>query len=879
MTRRIEMLPSVDVSGSIESAVRKLASDLACGLESAEAERRLRIEGANELPPDRGVPWWKVLTRQVVEPMALMLIAAAAIAGFALNERLDAIAILVIVVLNAGIGMGEETRAARALDALRTMEAPTAKVIRGGVLGVVASRELVAGDLVMLSAGDRVPADIRLVDSTFLQVDESLLTGESLPAEKDALAVPVVDAPLGDRTWMAFTGTYVVGGSSRGIVEATGERTLLGRIAAELRGPEQATPLQRELRILTARLGAIAILVAVGVFALTLVRTGLGPRSIEEAFLASVALAVAAVPEGLATVVTVALALGVRRMADRGAIVRRIAAVETLGAASVILTDKTGTLTQNRMVVDLVATADGQLAPAASVPPRLVGRVRTVAVLCNDASLRPEVIGDPVDIALLEAFEGDDGPILRSRFPRVAHLPFDAARRRMTTMHRADGRLILLSKGAPEEILALCRTAAGPDRPFTLTTDRRAGVLRRANELAAGGMRMLALADRELDGEMDIESAEGSMTLVALVGLRDPVRPEAAAAVAETRSAGISLVMVTGDHPGTASRVATEVGLADSPTVLSGADLRRDGIPIEPLCTPVYARVDPDQKLALVETLQARGYVVAVTGDGVNDAPALRKADIGIAMGRSGSDAAREAADMVVTDDDLATLVSAVREGRGIFDNIRKVVEYLVAGNFSEILVVVGSLLLIPSLGVPLLPLQLLWINLLTDGLPAVALGLDPADPTLMRRAPRPPDARILSKRRIGVLLMRGIVIASAALGALAITRFSWDASWLEARAAMFTVLVVAHLLYTFVVRGSSARLRGNPTLLIAVCAGIGLQLLIVALPSARGLFSTAHIDLREWVLVAVLGVAPMALMIGAQSVARRRGSRAASSG
>jgi Ca2+-transporting ATPase len=803
--------------------------------------------------------------------MALLLLGAAIVAGIGLREQVDAAAILAIVVLNAAIGVVEEGRAASALEALRTIQTPTAKVIRDSSIRTVATRELVPGDVAVLSSGDRVPGDLRLAESSSLEIDESVLTGESLPAEKDATAAPLADASLGDRRWMAFAGTHVTRGSGRGIVVATGGTTAVGRIAGDLAAPEPTTPLQRELRDLTSRLGLVAVAVAAGVFGLTFLRTGLTSESAERSFLAAVALAVAAVPEGLATVVTVALALGVRRMAQRGAIVRRLPAVETLGATTVILTDKTGTLTENRMLVTAVAAAGGTAVEPGKVPAGLAEKVAEVALLCNDATLDPPV-GDPVDVALLEAFSGFDVDDVRSRMPRLSAIPFDASRRRMTTIHGSGSRIMLATKGAPESVLARCShmlTSEGSTE--ALGDARRAQLGSLADHLAESGMRMLGFARRDLVGPSDdVEEAERDLVFVALVGLRDPVRNAASTAIAETRSAGIRLVMVTGDHPGTAAAVAHEVGLPEGPLqVLTGSELRRSGIPEEPLSATVYARVDPDQKLSLVEAFQRNGHVVAVTGDGVNDAPALRRADIGVAMGRAGSDVAREAADMVVTDDDLATIVTAVREGRGIYDNIRKVIEYLVAGNLSEIAVVVVAILLFPGIGVPLLPLQLLWVNLLTDGLPALALGLDPPDRSLMRRLPRPSAERILSARRIGRLSARGAAIAAAALGSLAISRFVWNESWTHARATMFTVLVVAHLLYAFAVRSPEPmldRLATNRALFLAVGLGIGLQVAIIAWPAAHGLFGTASLTVRGWLLVAAAGIAPAAGMVAVQA-------------
>jgi Ca2+-transporting ATPase len=851
-------------------AATLLASDLATGLSAEEAAARLAADGPNELPPPKRERLGLRLLRQFKEPMALLLLAAAAVAGIGLGENLDAIAILAIVVLNAIIALVQEGKAARDLEALRTMETPMARAVRGGSTGIIPSRELVAGDVVVLAAGDRVPADLRLGETATLEVDESLLTGESLPVAKDARAAPDASAAMADRPWAAFSGTLVTRGAARGLVVATGPRTELGAIAERLGGPEQSTPLQTDLAKLTGRLGAMAVLISVGVFVLTFIRMGFSGEALERAFLPAVALAVAAVPEGLATVIIVALALGVRRMAERGAIVRRLPAVETLGQATVILTDKTGTLTENRMRLDAVVVPGDDVRPPAELRPAERRRVAEVAVLCNDASLEPPV-GDPLEIALLEAFREDLPSVLEDAGPRLASAPFEAERKRMATVHAAPAGAALFVKGAPEHVLERCVALVRPGGAREPLGDGdRASLLEAVQTLAARGMRTLALARRDLSGTPEDPAAEErGLELVAVVGLRDPVRPEAHDAVAESRAAGIRLTMVTGDHAATAVSIAAEVGLAEvGAPVLTGVAMRRDGIPADPSTVPVYARVDPDEKLALVEAFQASGDVVAVTGDGVNDAPALRRADIGVAMGRSGSDVAREAADMVVTDDNLATIVSAVREGRGIYENLRKVVDYLVGGNLSEITVVVAGLLLFPALGVPLLPLQLLWINLLTDGLPAVALGVDPASLHLMDRPPRRREARLLTGRRIRFLYARALCIATSSVGALAIARFAWDEPWAHARAVMFTVLVVAHLLYAFAVRrpdvegGWFASLASNPWLIGAVVAGVALQLLVLTLPFAQELFGTAPLTVREWALVVVGGMLPIAAMV-----------------
>lgn len=831
------------------------------GLTAEEAGRRLERFGRNELPTPPREGLGVRLLRQLREPMAILLLVAAAVSGFGLGERLDAVAITTIVVLNAVIGLVQEGRAARALEALRSMETPTARVIRDGRQEVVPSPLVVPGDLVLLSAGERVPADLDLTEVRSLEVDESVLTGESLPVSKEVGPGGDSEAPLGEQTDRVFSGTLVTRGTARGVVTDTGPRTAMGAIAEQLHGPRTTTPLQIELGALTARLGVIATLVAVLVFGLTIVRTGTGVESLERAFLASVALAVAAVPEGLATVVTVALALGVRRMAAHRAIVRRLAAVETLGSTTLILTDKTGTLTENRLRVESVLFPEAGAVPLEEVEPEVRARIRRAALLCNDAI---PGAGDPIDLGLLEAFDDRDAEEVRQTYPRIAEAPFEAVRRRMTTFHRSpDGPFLLLVKGAPEAVVPACVSRLGSSGEEVELTEADLGSLEELQEELAGtGMRMLAVAGKTLQDEPEeLQDAERELLLLGVLALRDPVRAEAADAVAEARSAGIRLVMVTGDHAGTAAAVARAVGLAGSEDrVVTGRELRQVGIEEDPAAVSVYARVDPDQKLELVQAARDAGHVVAVTGDGVNDAPALRRAEIGVAMGRTGSDVSREAADLVVTDDNLATIVTAVREGRGIYDNIRKVVDYLIGGNLSEIVVVVGSLLLFPDLGVPLLPLQLLWVNLLTDGLPALALGVDPVEPGLMSRPPRPRDERLLRGARLALLSVRGLFMAASAMAALAVVRFGWDEPWADARAVMFTVLVAAHLLYAFVARLPTR--RRNRWLLLAILGGLALQAVVVLFPPAQPVFDTVPLGAREWGLVAVGAVVPIGLML-----------------
>ncbi len=857
-----------------KDVARVLQTDPQRGLTDDQAQQRLERTRPNELPAHKPRALSARFAAQLTDPMALLLVIAAAISGIALREALDAIVIGAIVVLNAVIALVQEGKAERALDALKRLETPMASVLRADQPRRIPARELVTGDIVLLAAGDKVPADVRLIDTESLEVDESLLTGESLTVSKQPDAIADLAAPLSERAAMTFSGTLVTRGTARGAVVATGSGTALGAIAAALSGPPGSTPLQEELRHLTSRLGILAVTIAAAVFALAAWRQ---TSAIEQAFLSAVALAVAAVPEGLATVVAVALALGVRRMATRGAIVRRLPAVETLGSTTVILTDKTGTLTENHMRWEGTFLASRTRLDIRSRTPAAV-IAADIAVLCNDAP--PDAaFGDPVDIALLEAVGTEAVKAIRARSPRLSEVPFDSERKRMSTLHRGEEGFLLAVKGSPESIIERSLSAIdSAGTAFPLHDEERAALRRSVDEMAGRGARVLALACRKLDGQPDdIETEEDGLTFVALAELRDPLRKEAPSAVASARSAGIAILMVTGDHPGTAASIAGEVGIAATGEVMTGRDLRERGVPSDPLATPVYARVDPSDKLSLVEALKRRGHVTAVTGDGVNDAPALRRADIGVAMGRGGTDAAREASDMIVTDDNLATIVGAVREGRAIYDNIRKVVEYLVAANLSEIVVVVTALLMFPGLGVPLLPLQLLWINLVTDGLPAVALGIDPPDPRLMERRPRRETDRLLNPARLRRLLARGVLLAVASLATLVVSHHVWGYSWAHARGTMFTALAASQLLYALAVRkpaGWKVRSEGplrtlrlilaNRWLLVGIACGLVLQIIVATWSPLGAVFDVSPLGADEWILVTASAALPSVIIAAA---------------
>jgi Ca2+-transporting ATPase len=815
---------------SPSDVARALAGNVRTGLSDDEAARRLGILGPNlQRPPERP-GYERIAARQFADPLVALLLAAALVSA-GIGEHLEAAVIAAIVVLNAVLGFVQEAGAERALHALRQAVELDATVIRGGRERSIAAAELVRGDLVVVREGDRVPADARIVQSERLALDESALTGESAAVEKLADAV-TAGTTLAERSSMLFAGTGVTRGRGTALVTETGERTELARIShlADTAKPPP-TPLQRQLA------GLSRAMIALGLGVLSVLTAGMLARgsSLEEAFLVGVAVAVAAVPEGLAAAVTIALAQGARAMAARGAIVRRLAAVETLGSASLIATDKTGTLTLNQMRVVAVA-------PLGSFGAE---DVLEVALLASTAELadegdRPRILGDQVDGAILLAARERGLPDDRSVAPTLRELPFDPWRKRMTVVYGDREQCRVVVKGAPEVVLE--RSAL--DR----RERRRAQGL--AEAWAADGLRVLAVAERfapepDADEEPDVD-----LTLVGLVGLRDPLRPAAADSIAAARAAGIDVVMLTGDHPLTAATIAGQLGLDDD---------------------AVFARVTPADKLRLVEDYQGCGAVVAVTGDGVNDTPALRRADVGVAMGKSGTEAAREAADIVLTDDDFGTIVAAIREGRVIGDNVRKFVAFLLSANLGEI--VVFAIAVLAGLGAPMTVVQVLTVNLLTDGLPAVALARDRASSATMRRGPRPPGE--LFGRALQVALgVAGLAIGLAATAAYLVGRETDPGA---AQTMAFATIALAELAFVFSVRSPTAaawRGQRNPLLLAAVAASALVVAVLVYLPPAQLLFGTEALAPPQLAVVALLALLPTVLVEAWKAVRRRARSR-----
>jgi Ca2+-transporting ATPase len=740
------------------------------GLASAVAQQRLLSYGPNTIPGKKRRSLPLMLLAQFSDFMIVVLLAAALISGF-IGELQDTIAILVIVLLNAIIGAIQEFRAERAVAALREMAAPEAQVLRDGRAVTLAAAELVPGDVVLLEAGNVVPADLRLLQVDEMQADESALTGESLPVGKQVTHLDTLDLPAGDRRNIAFKGSLVTRGRGRGVVVATGLGTEIGRIAELLRGEGGVkTPLQLRL----ARFGRYLALAVLAICAVVFTAGLLQGQPMILMFLTAVSLAVAAIPEALPAVVTISLAFGARKLVRHNALVRNLPAVETLGSVTCICSDKTGTLTQNRMSAERFFVAgkwyETLQGPGATAPMTALGRAMA---LNNDVAIRDgKPAGEPTELALFEAAESAGYRVerLRAAMPRLTSLPFDSVRKQMTTLHPDAVGVVAFIKGAPEQVLAQCSSALQPDG---VVPAERHGLLAEANRLANEGYRVLAFAMRELAKQPsapDADTLERELTFLGLVALIDPPRPEAQQAVADCLTAGITPVMITGDHPGTAMAIARRLGIMrDGDGLLTGAelaDLDDTTFARDVESVSVYARVSPEQKLRIVKALQLNGEFVAMTGDGVNDAPALKRASIGVAMGQKGTDVAREASDMVLLDDDFATIVRAVRAGRRVFDNIRKFIKDTMSSNSGEI----WTLFLAPFLGlpIPLLPIHILWINLVTDGLPGLAFTAEPAEPGVMRRPPRPPHESIFAhgmwQHIIWVgLFVGGISIASQA--------------------------------------------------------------------------------------------------------------------
>ena len=847
------------------------------GLSAQEAAARLARDGENALkekdPPTR----LQMFLAQLRDPMIYVLIAAAVI-SVALREFSDAVIILCVVLLNAIVGMVQEGKAQRALDALKKMSSPTATVRRDGVVQELPAAQLVKGDIVLLDAGRVVPADLRLVSCASLKADESALTGESVPSEKDAAFIADGEIPLGDRHNMVYSSTNITYGRGEGIVVATAADTEIGKIAAMLQDKDELTPLQKSLAVLGKLLGIIAVLLCAALFGIALLQG----RDVVEMLLTAISLAVAAVPEGLPAVVTIVLAMGVQRMVRVNSIVRRLPAVETLGAVSVVCSDKTGTLTQNKMTVTQVYL-DGE----EKTPDQLHSDTNQLFldgfILCNDASIQGENrIGDPTELALLDmgAPLGLTREGLESAAPRINEQAFDSGRKMMTTVHRnPDGKVVAYTKGAVDQLLRRCIGIAEKGTVRPITEEDKERILAAASGMSRQALRVLAMAVKYDDDT----ATEEDLNFVGLVGMIDPARPEAKAAVESFREAGITTIMITGDHRDTALAIAKELGIAESEDqCITGEEL--DAMSEEELAKRitelrVFARVSPENKVGIVKALKANGKIVSMTGDGVNDAPSLKAADIGVAMGITGTDVAKGAADMVLTDDNFATIEKAIEEGRGIYNNIKKTVIFLLGSNLGEVISMFTAI--VAGLASPLKAVHILWVNLITDTLPALALGADDKPIGIMKRKPRDPKDSLFAGGGLFLTLFYGVLIAMMMLAAflyLPVTQLLAAGSpinvgtidelltgdlLVRAQTFAFTVLAVSQLWHSLGMRDVDTSIfitirHENKLTLLSFFGGLALQICATEIPLFAGVFGTATLAFGEWLGLIVFSMLPL---------------------
>lgn len=903
---------------SEEQLTKTLDTDGEKGLSREQADERLQEFGPNELAEKRGDSPLKLLLNQFKDFMVLVLVGATIISGL-LGEMLDALTIIAIILINGVLGFYQEYRAERSLRALKELSAPFAKVIRGGELLHIPARDLVSGDLVLLESGDRVPADLRFVECNDCSVDESALTGESVPVVKSAGKLDSADLALGDRKNCGYLGTMVTRGTAKGIVTVTGMRTEMGKIADLIQQTEEAeTPLQHRLE----QLGKILIVVALVLTVVVVLAGILHGQPVYDMFLAGVSLAVAAIPEGLPAIVTIALALGVQRMIKRRAIVRKLPSVETLGCASVICSDKTGTLTQNKMTVTklwlggrtIEVTGEGYepvgllKENGKSIDAKgdsALRRLTQIAALCNNSDLSQQeksddakkrkpakgeppvsdaaewkIKGDPTEAALLvlAAKTGLVKSALQSLYTRVKEFPFDAERKRMSVLVSHQGGKLICAKGAPDLLVGQCAYVLWDDQVVPFTASLKSKVLAANEAMARESLRVLGTAYRDVKGHENCDSseqAESGLIFVGLTGMMDPPRKEVKEAIYKCRQAGIKTVMITGDHGTTAEAIARTLGIIGREgRVITGTELST--MPDDELekvadDVNVYARVSPEHKLRIVQALQRRGHVVAMTGDGVNDAPAVKAADIGIAMGITGTDVTKEASALVLSDDNFSSIVAAVEEGRGIYENIRKFIRYLLASNVGEIMTM--FLAMMAGLPLPLVPIQILWVNLVTDGLPAMALGVDQAESDLMQQKPRPAKENIFARRLGWKIVSRGVLIGLCTLGAFVLALKAGEGQpdqLIHAQTVAFATLVMAQLIHVFDCRSSRSifhrKLLENKFLVLAVLSSLVLMLAVLYIEPLQPIFKTVPLDLRDWALVIVAAGIPTFAM-GAGSV------------
>ncbi|HHV65674.1 MAG TPA: calcium-translocating P-type ATPase, PMCA-type [Peptococcaceae bacterium] len=859
-------------SESLEQVAKELQTDVRQGLTSEEAKKRLEKYGPNKLkekPPKTNL---QRFIDQMKDVMIIILLIAAAISlGLSIYHSMsgqeadwvEPIVIVLIVILNGVLGVIQESKAEAALEALKKMSAPHARVLRDGKEESIASAELVPGDVVLLEAGDFIPADCRLIQSASLKTDEAALTGESLPVEKDANVAVKEDAPLGDRLNMVYSGCAVTYGRGSAIVVETGMNTEMGKIATMLEDEDEGeTPLQARLAQLGKYLGFLALAICAIIFGIGVIER----LPILEMFMTAIALAVAAIPEGLPAIVTIVLAIGVQRMVAKNAIVRRLPAVETLGCTSVICSDKTGTLTQNRMTL-VKAYADGQLVPMEGTLPDSILNLIKLGTLCTDGTVeivdgKEKHIGDPTETAIVAAAlkNGLPKPELIAKYPRVGEIPFDSDRKLMTTVNQMDGKNIVIVKGAPDVLFERC------------VKGDIAAASKANEEMAREALRVLAVGIKEipeLPAEYKSEDLEQGLTFIGLVGMIDPPRPEVMDSIKECNGAGIRTIMITGDHVVTASAIAKQLGiLQDESEAITGtqlAALSDEELNANIWKYRVYARVTPTDKIRIVKAWQKEDQIVAMTGDGVNDAPALKAADIGCAMGITGTDVAKGAADMTLTDDNFATIVTAVKEGRGIYDNIRKAVHFLLSCNLGEIVTIFIAMLLWHES--PLLPIQLLFVNLVTDSLPALALGVEPVEHDVMSRKPRGKNESIFAHGVGFMAIFQGILIGTLSLVAYYIgTRTNIPNAGIPLGETMaFAVLAISQLVHSLNIRSSHSLFKigffSNKYMIGAFLVSLALMLIVLCVPLFQGIFEVISMTANEWAIVAGLSIVPLIVM------------------
>ena len=878
---------------SIEEVLKELKVDSEIGLDENEVEGRLNEYGPNQLMEETGTTFLSKLISQFSDFLVLILIGAA-IVSIAVGESKDAIVIMAIVIANGFLGVYQEGKAEKALDALKKMASPHAKVIRDGKTIVIPASTLIPGDIVLLDAGDIIPGDLRLIESSNLKIEEASLTGESVPVEKRANENYEEEVSLGDRHNMAYTSTIVTYGRGKGVVVATGHDSEIGKIATMIQSFErESTPLQRKLNQLGKVLGITTIIICIMVFGIGLLQG----REALEMMMVAISLAVAAIPEGLPAIVTIVLAIGMNRMVKRHAIVKKLLAVETLGCTTVICSDKTGTLTQNEMTV-IKAYADDKILDITGTGYEPRGEFKigeeevlidsldslktllSIGILANDSKLDKvdelyKIIGDPTEGALVTLagkanIRRED---INKSFPRVEEIPFDSDRKMMTTFHKdfIPEKIVSFTKGAPDIIISKCKYIKEGDKVLPFTEDLREKVLQVNSKFAKEALRVLAFAYKEYDNipnEITSDNIESNMVFVGLVGMIDPPRPEAKEAIRLCKQAGINTIMITGDYKETAFAIAKDLGMAETEDQammggelnnISDEDLREVVKKIK-----VFARVSPEHKVRIVSALKANGDIAAMTGDGVNDALALKRSDIGVSMGITGTDVAKNTADLILTDDNFASIVSAVEEGRIIYENIKKFVYYLLSCNIGEILLVFVSILL--NLPVPLIPIQLLWLNLVTDSFPALALGVEKGEPDIMMEEPRNPNEPILNKEMIAGIVLQSIAIALASLSAYwwGINRYGLE-NILEARTIAFATLITAELLRVFSVRSPKYTaiqmgVFSNKKLIQGVSFSFLLMLIIIYIPVLNPIFSTFPLGLEEWLIILPFALIPLVL-------------------